>query len=174
MTDPDDIIGTDSPVSAVQRATLDAVLNMIVPASEDGRLPSAVEVGVLDHIRDAAAGDAVAGAPAAGDPAHDLIDTLREELDRLDDQARTQFGGAFAELAADDQQTLVDNIRSNDPRFMSGLAMVTMTRYYQHDRVLEALGMEARAPYPQGYEVLSGDLSLLDPVIQRGKRYRDT
>ncbi len=169
MTDPDDIIGTDSPVSAVQRATLDAVLNIIVPASEDGRLPSAVEVGVLDHIRDAAAGDAVAGAPA-----HDLIDTLREELDRLDDQARTQFGGAFAELAADDQETLVDNIRSNDPRFMSGLAMVTVTCYYQHDRVLEALGMEARAPYPQGYEVLSGDLSLLDPVIQRGKRYRDT
>ncbi len=153
----------------MQRATLDAVLNIIVPASEDGRLPSAVEVGVLDHIRDAAAGD-----PAAGDPARDLIDTLREELDRLDDQARTHFGGAFAELAADDQETLVDNIRSNDPRFMSGLAMVTVTRYYQHDRVLEALGMEARAPYPQGYEVLSGDLSLLDPVIQRGKRYRDT
>lgn len=168
MPDPDDIIGTDSPVSAVQRATLDAVLNMIVPASEDGRLPSAVEVGVLDHIRDAAS-----GAPAAGDPAHDLIDTLGEELDRLDDQARTQFGGAFAELAADDQETLVSNIRSNDPRFMSGLAMVTVTCYYQHDRVLEALGMEARAPYPQGYEVVSGDLSLLEPVVQRGKRYRD-
>ncbi len=163
MADRDDIIGTDSPVSAAQRATLDAVLDMIVPASEDGRLPSAVAVGVLEYIRDA----------AAVDPASELIATLREELDRLEEQARGRFGAAFADLAQDDRQALVDQIRSSDPRFMRQLAMQTVTCYYQDDRVLEALGMEARAPHPQGYEVVSGDLSLLDPVVQRGKRYRD-
>ena len=122
-------------------------------------MPSAVEVGVLDHIREEAASD--------------LIATLRAELDRLEEQARSQFGPAFFDLAENDRQTLVDEIRSSDPRFMQGLAMVTVTCYYQDDRVLEALGMEARAPYPKGYEVLSGDLSLLDPVIERGKRHRD-
>ncbi len=163
MTDRNNVIGSDSPVSAAQRATLNAVLNMIVPASDDGRMPNAADVGVLDHIRDA----------AAGDLSRDLIGTLREELDRLDEQARGQFGSAFASLAQRDRQTLIDRIRSNDPRFMQGLAMVTVTCYYQDDRVLKALGMEARAPYPEGYEVVSGDLSLLEPVVQRGKRYRD-
>ena len=158
MADRSDIIGSDNPVSETQRATLDAVLDMIVPASEDGRLPSAVAVGVPDHIRDAA---------------NDLLAALRTELDRLEEQARGQFGSAFTELAENDRQALVDQIRSGDPGFMRWLAMETMTCYYQDERVLEALGMEARAPYPQGYEVVSGDLSVLEPVIQRGRRYRD-
>jgi len=34
--------------------------------------------------------------------------------------------------------------------------------------------MEARPPYPKGYQVEPGDLSLLNPVIARGKIYRDT
>ena len=158
-----DIIGTDGPISAAQRATMDAVLNMIVPASEDGRMPSAIEVGVLDHLRES----------AAGDPTGDLIGKLREELDHLDAQSHEQFGAAFADLAVDARQTLVDQVRAIDPRFLHGLAIETVTCYYQDDRVLEALGMEARPPFPLGYEVLSGDLSLLEPVIQGGKRYRD-
>jgi hypothetical protein len=56
---------------------------------------------------------------------------------------------------------------------MSRLALETVTCYYQHDRVLEALGMETRAPYPQGFQVIAGDLALLAPVRRRGKVYRD-
>jgi hypothetical protein len=33
--------------------------------------------------------------------------------------------------------------------------------------------MEARPPYPKGYQVVQGDLSLLEPVRARGKIYRD-
>jgi hypothetical protein len=39
--------------------------------------------------------------------------------------------------------------------------------------VLEAIGMEARAPFPKGFEVEPGDLSLLDPVRRRGRVYRE-
>ena len=38
---------------------------------------------------------------------------------------------------------------------------------------MESLGMEARPPFPKGYEVEQGDWSLLDPVRARPKMYRE-
>ena len=45
--------------------------------------------------------------------------------------------------------------------------------YYQHDDVLKAIGLEARPPFPKGYEVEEGDILLLESVYYRGKIYRD-
>jgi len=56
---------------------------------------------------------------------------------------------------------------------MPALLMLVYSGYYQEPRVVEALGMEARAPHPRGYEMEADDLSLLDPVRALGKRYRD-
>jgi hypothetical protein len=39
--------------------------------------------------------------------------------------------------------------------------------------VIEALGLEARAPHPVGYEMDAGDFSLLDVVRRRGPSRRD-
>ena len=35
------------------------------------------------------------------------------------------------------------------------------------------IGLEARPPFPQGYLLEEGDLTLLEPVYLRGKIYRD-
>jgi hypothetical protein len=40
-------------------------------------------------------------------------------------------------------------------------------------RVLEALGVEPRPPHPAGYATVEGDPSLLEPVRQRGRTYRE-
>ena len=53
------------------------------------------------------------------------------------------------------------------------LVVLVMQCYYRDDRVMRSLGMEARAPYPKGFEVEQGDWSLLEPVQQRGKIWRD-
>ena len=45
--------------------------------------------------------------------------------------------------------------------------------YYRDDRVMRSLGMEARAPFPKGFEVPAGDYGLLDPVRARGPIWRD-
>jgi hypothetical protein len=37
---------------------------------------------------------------------------------------------------------------------------------------MQSLGMEARPPFPQGYEVPEGDWSMLDPVRARGSIYK--
>jgi hypothetical protein len=146
------------PMTSAQRATLDAVLDLIVPPSADGRMPGAAEVGVPAWL--------VAEAP-------DALPRLCEELDELDRRARERFASGFAVLAADQRQSLVDAIRSKDPSFMSRLALETVTCYYLHDRVVEGLGMELRPPAPKGYQVVKGDLSLLAPVRARGKIWRD-
>ena len=151
-------IATDSPLDPTQRGIFDILLGMIVPASADGRKPSAAEVDVLGYIVEREA---------------DSLPTLREELDALAARARGQTGHAFLDLTAAEQQRVVADARAAAPEFLRGLALHTVTSYYQDDRVLEALGMEARPPFPQGYEVREGDLSLLDPVRQRDPFYRD-
>ena len=152
------IIGTDNPLTAGQRRVLAIVLDLIVPASDDGRRPSAAGVDVLGYIRE------VEG---------HTLDALRADLDRLDAEARQTHGEAFASLDPATRQGLVDALREMEPHFMRTLALQTVTCYYQDDRVLEAIGVGARPPFPKGYEVPSGDLSLLEPVRQRGKVYRD-
>ncbi len=48
-----------------------------------------------------------------------------------------------------------------------------MGAYYRDDRVLLALGLEARAPFPKGYTLEQGDWSLLDAVRHRPPLWRD-
>ena len=47
------------------------------------------------------------------------------------------------------------------------LGRVLLAAYYRDDRVLIALGHEARAPFPKGYDVEQGDWSLLETVKRR-------
>jgi hypothetical protein len=57
-------------------------------------------------------------------------------------------------------------------RATGGVAAATLVRvvlqcYYRDDRVLRSLGLELRAPFPNGYTLEQGDWSLLDPVRAR-------
>lgn len=154
----DELIGSDSPLTTEQRDVLAIVLDLIVPASADGRRPSAADVDVLGYIRTAEPG---------------TLANLGAELDRLDAEARERHGEGFAALDSEVRQAHVDDIRATEPGFMRTLAIQTVTCYYQDDRVLEAIGLEARPPFPKGYEVPSGDLTLLDPVRKRGRVWRE-
>ena len=151
-------IATDRALGEAERRIFDTLLGMIVPASADGRKPSAAEVDVLGYIVEREGG---------------MLPTLRQELRAVDARAQAETGRAFLDLTAAEQQTVVAAARAEAPEFLRGLALCAVTSYYQDDRVLAALGMEARAPFPTGYEVPSGDLSLLAPVRGRGTIYRE-
>lgn len=154
-------INTDSlllGVAAPQQRTLDVITDMIIPASADGRKPSARTVGVLKYIRE-------------HEP--ESLPAVARELERLDATSRERHGTAFADLAAESRQALVEAMRTDDPAFLRATAMHTVTCYYQDDRVLAAIGLEARPPFPKGYDVPAGDLSLLEPVRRRGSIVRE-
>ena len=47
-----------------------------------------------------------------------------------------------------------------------------MECYYQNGNVLEAINLGNRAPFPEGYHITEGDLTLLEEVYERGEIYR--
>lgn len=149
---------TSQALSTVQLATLDSVLNLIIPPSVDGRMPGAAEYDVFAYLCEFA--------PQA-------LSALLGELDELEGIAQAQHKASFASLGEGQAKAIIDERRAADPRFMSELARQTVSCYYQQDRVVVGIGMQARPPFPQGYEVRFGDLSLLDPVRARGQVYRD-
>jgi len=117
------------------------------------------------------------GAGAAGVATHvehvlatlpDLRAMVVEGLRDLDVQARTQHDRPFVELPAADRAALVA---------MQGFGYALIPHayigYYQQPDVLAAIGVEPRAPHPQGYAVPENDLTLLAPVRTRGARYRE-
>ena len=158
MTDPSqNLIATDQPFPAAQRALLNRLLGLMIPASADGRLPSAAGLELY------------ADAGRLGEP---MIALFGQGLASLDAQSRALHREGFVDLDDDRAMALVDDVRPGLASFFGAFVTQSAARYYQHDRVVEALGLEARAPWPQGHQVVEGDWSLLDPVRARKPFYR--
>lgn len=143
-------------LSPDRKRALAAVLDAIVPPSADGRLPGAGELGLADSV------EASLGASPV----------LREGLASLDERAAARAARPFAELDAPARREVLDAVAEAQPAFLGPLVLLTYLGYYRHPRVLEALGLEPRPPYPGGYAVPPTDLSLLDPVRARRPFYR--
>lgn len=145
---------TDSGLSAAERRELSAIAGTMVPA------------------------DVALGMPGADDPAilADIVKSIGRDLP-LVREALSAIGrnadGAFPNLDQDRREALI-----NDWYKRGGAAAVMLSRlvlgaYYRDDRVLVAIGLEARAPFPKGYTLEQGDWSLLDAVRGRAPLWRD-
>jgi hypothetical protein len=117
------------------------------------------------------------GVPGADD---ELIfnDVLRNfERDRNDigralAHLATLAGGAFADLEPARRAAVGETFREAGGAPLAALVRVVLLCYYRDDRVMRALGLEPRPPFPQGHVVEQGDWSLLDPVRARPPLYR--
>ena len=138
------------------RAAMTLLLDLIVPASGDGRMPAAGQAGPLP------------GALAAGSGVG-----LPQVIDDLQRASQALFGCGLAALDDDQRRRLLDDWRAREPQTAQQLTLEVLAWYYQQDRVLEAIGLEARPPFPKGHVVEAGDWSLLQPVIGRGRVFRD-
>jgi hypothetical protein len=136
-----------------QRDDLRAIAGMIIPASTEYKVPGADDAAVQadifktlgrDTVPVAAALDHLAG--LAGKPLADLDSARRDEVAK---EFRTSGGAPAATLVR-----------------------VVLQCYYRDDRVLRSLGLELRAPFPQGYTLEQGDWSLLDTVKARPSTLR--
>lgn len=145
----DSVIASDQPLDAAQRAKLAALLDVIVPASDDGRLPSAAEMDLLGYLGTEAAVFApmLSGILAA-------------------------FDEAFAERPFAQRLDSVQAFSEAEPQAFEALLFHVYGCYYADDRVLEAIGVGEGPPFPRGNQVQPGDLDLLDPVTKLNKGYR--
>jgi hypothetical protein len=95
-------------------------------------------------------------------------------LAAADELAAERHGRRFAELAREQKLAVLSALDATQPAFVPTLTFHAYIGYYQHPRVVAALGLEPRPPHPEGYAMEPNDLSiLLDPVRQRPKLYRE-
>lgn len=152
-------LASDNPLTAVQRAILDVVLDQMIPEDATRGKPSAVDVEVFEYI-------------AERNPTS-LVE-IGHQLDELNALAATLFDKQYTDLTRELQDETLNRLREQDPRFLLSLALQSVECYYLDSRVMTAIGLPSRAPYPDGYTVHRGDLTLLDPVRERGQIWRRT
>ena len=149
-------------MTGVDERTLASVLDEIIPPSDDGKLPGAGALGVAAHIA-----QAIERAP-------ELELTIAPGLTAANALANERHGRRFAELAREQKLAVLTALDSAQPAFVPTLTFHAYIGYYQHPRVIAALGLEPRPPHPQGYTMEPNDLTLLDAVRQRPKLYRES
>ncbi|MBR1223864.1 MULTISPECIES: hypothetical protein [unclassified Bradyrhizobium] len=132
-------------LTSAQRDDLRIVAAMIVPASDEYKVPGADDPAIQADML------ATLGRDTA---------LVREALDHL---ARLS-GKPLADLDPVRRDAVAQEFRASGGAAAATLVRVMLQCYYRDDRVLRSLGLELRAPFPQGYTLEQGDWSLLDPV----------
>lgn len=140
-------------LTRAQRDDLRTIAAMIVPASDEYKVPGADDAAIQA----------------------DMLATLGRDTKMvtaaLDHLARLA-GGPLAELDASKRNAAAQEFRKKGGAAAATLVRVVLQCYYRDDRVLRSLGLELRAPFPKGHVLPEGDWSLLDPVRARGGSLR--
>lgn len=118
------------------------------------------------------------GVPGADDPAilEDIVRSLGRDLHAVREALAAiahKSGGAFASMDRDRREALINDYYASRSTPAAVLGRVILGAYYRDDRVLLALKLEARAPFPKGYTLDQGDWSLLHAVRKRPPLWRD-
>ncbi|WFU15289.1 hypothetical protein [Bradyrhizobium sp. CB3481] len=146
-------MSTSNELTAAQRSDLRTIAAMIVPASDEYKVPGADDPAIQADMLATLGRDTL---------------LVRAALDRL---ARLA-GKSLAELDAARRDEVAKEFRATGGAAAATLVRVVLQCYYRDDRVLRSLGIELRAPFPKGHVLPEGDWSLLDPVKERGGKLR--
>ena len=151
------------PWSEAEGRLLRALLDDIVPASADGRVPAAGALGVADYIT----------RKAADDPA--LAALFRDGLAHAARLAEAR-GAAFEALDAAGRIGVVAALEREAPDAFTALLRHTYMGYYSRADVRPHFGLSDRPTQPEGYELPEDDpdelADMLAPVRARGRCYR--
>jgi hypothetical protein len=145
---------TETGLSAAECRDLSDIAGTMIPQCADSGMPGADDPAILADI--------------ARSLGRDLA-LVREALAAI----KTKSAGAFADLERDRRETLINDWYAGGGAPAMALGRVILAAYYRDDRVLLALGLEGRAPFPKGYKLEQGDWSLLDAVRHRPPLWRD-
>jgi hypothetical protein len=138
-----------APLSTLELDDLRALAGAMIPASEAHGVPGADDAEIF-------AGIARAAGPSAG------------ALRRL----TADLGQAPGSLAGMDRTALETRLAQAVGPDIGALYALVLMSYYRDDRVMTALGLEPRPPFPLGHPLEDADPSLLDPVKARAPFWR--
>ena len=138
-------MSADNQLTRAQRDDLRTIAAMIVPASDEYKVPGADDPAIQADML------ATLGRDTA------LMQQALDHLARL-------AGKPLADLDQARRDAVAREFRASGGAPAATLVRVVLQCYYRDDRVLRSLGLELRAPFPKGYTLEQGDWSLLDPV----------
>jgi hypothetical protein len=140
-------------LTSAQRDDLRTVAAMIIPASDEYKVPGADDPAIQS----------------------DMLATLgrdRAQVAQALDHLARIAGQPLAELDTARRDAIANEFRATGGAAAATLVRVVLQCYYRDDRVLRSLGLELRAPFPKGYVLPEGDWALLDPVKARSGSLR--
>jgi len=140
-------------LTRVQRDDLRTIAAMIVPASDEYKVPGADDPAIQADML------------ATLDRDTALVKQALDHLARL-------AGKPLAEPDVVKREAIANEFRATGGAAAATLVRVVLQCYYRDDRVLRSLGLELRAPFPKGYTLEQGDWALLDPVKARSGSLR--
>ena len=144
-----DPISVDQLLNDTQLRKLAALADAILPASEDGKMPSAAELNFISYL---------------DEQARDFLELLPGIMDNFDD--------AFAEAPLASRTAALEDFAKGNAQTFEDLLLKVYDCYYQDDRVRIIIGAQPGPPFPRGNVIPAGDLSGLDAVQKRSRGYR--
>ena len=140
-----------------QRELLDALLDQIIPASDDGRIPAAGALGVADFIGDKIAADV--------------------ELGSLFQHGLANAAMLVSANGHRVEPDVVRQLEQDAADFFAALIRLTYMGYYSRGDIRALLGLSPKPVHPDGYDVPEQDLDEIEmltaSVRQRGQCYRE-
>lgn len=136
---------------------LNKILDMIIPRSEKFDKPSGAEVNFIEYV--------------------DLTRNkswITEGLEKITLEIESSLGVTLSEINLVSLKEKIDQTKKSNRHFYNSLTKLLVECYYQDNQVVSKIGLGSGTPFPEGYEVIMGDLALLEPVFLRGKIYKDT
>lgn len=121
-----------------------ALFEVLIPADTVRGMPNAALPAILPIVR-----ERVGQIPEMGQ----LVET---SLDCLHEKALASAPAGFTTLDLAKRTALVKAVEQEQPFGLQALTFSLFAAYYQQPEVLTALGLPARAPFPEGFE-LEGD-----------------
>ncbi len=138
-----------------ERQLLEALLNQIIPANAERKIPAAGALGVADFIS-----KRIADAPELGCL---FADGLAK-------------AAALANADGTVDKAVAQKLEQEAPAFFAAMIRQTYMGYYSRGDIRALLGLSAKPVHPDGYDVPEQDLdeirALTAPVTERGRCYR--
>jgi len=138
-----------APLSPAELDDLKALAGAMIPASQAHGVPGADDAEIFAEI--------AKGAGASADALRRLTPDL---------------GEGPGTLALMDRATLEARLVQAWGPDASALYALALAHYYRDDRVMTALGLEPRPPFPLGHPLEDADPALLAPVKARAPFWR--
>ena len=139
------------------------ILETLIPASKDGKIPSANNILIIEKLKQEAIKD------------NKFKSLLLDGLKHIK-QMLIETGNDLNSIDLRNFTNLICKLEDQKPEFFSAFLRQTYIAYYNQPSIRTHFGLSANPPHPEGYNVPSETIeeisSLVAPVIKRGACYR--